>query len=424
MQPRIRNAWAKTQAAVRLASTAGRALTDESVVAVTLSARSRYTARMPWELDFERHAPPLVRSLTSRAAALKVLCIEAPFAGPQEPLQPYACDVLGWVHDHSRRSVATLDLTFFRGAHLLTPLPHFSSLRNLRLRSCSLPDLSPLTACPSLCDLTLMDMGSTGTCASADTDATGVSGGPSDYTSLSRCPSLQRLQLTQCSDLVTLDVLVAVAASGLIATPTATTAQRLQQLFVERCSQLTDVSALSRLASLHTFTLHGCPQVQELPAVTSSLTSLTARNCESLRDVCPTLSACAPTLSVLELAFCPRLAELHCLADCTALRSVNLSDTALPGLHTLATLTARSAQALRDVKGLPPFQLLTSLDLNNCLEVSDLAPLAKCTGLERLCLEGGPGHSVLLVLARPTVRGLGSGLATLRVVAEVAAWVR
>jgi Leucine-rich repeat (LRR) protein len=118
------------------------------------------------------------------------------------------------------------------------------------------------------------------------------------------------------------------------------------------------------------------------------LTSLNLRKCKGVRDIGP-LSACT-ALQVLDLSLCD-VEDIGPLSSCRALWHLDISVTHVAALGTLATLggTLRhlNLQNCVRITDFAPLSALTSLrhlDISDCLLVASIAPLTACVALEHL----------------------------------------
>ena len=161
------------------------------------------------------------------------------------------------------------------------------------------------------------------------------------------------------------------------------------------CKAVSDLKALTGMASLKALLLNGCTAVRELNQLSGlgSLQRLSLYNCIAVSDLKP-LAGLA-SLSALFLASCTAVSDLKPLAGLASLNELDLSGCTavsnlkpLMGLASLKRLFLTNCKAVSDLKPLAGLASLSTLFLAGCTAVSDLKPLAGLASLNELYLVG------------------------------------
>jgi len=211
--------------------------------------------------------------------------------------------------------------------------------------------------------------------------------------------------------------------------------RHLTDLWLAGCPKLTSLEPLRRIGNLRTLMLWSLPALEDLSPLAGHkhMTHLQIIGCKSIRDIAPVanmrqlvalrvsyadkLSDLSPIagltkLRVLFLDYCPKISDLGPLAGLKSLRYVVLAES--PNVRDLAPL-ANAAEleflsvAGRSIPSLAPLAdkvKLRRLYLNSCSSIRDLSPIAKLPKLEKLALEGCDGITDLSPLRELIRRGL------------------
>jgi hypothetical protein len=201
----------------------------------------------------------------------------------------------------------------------------------------------------------------------------------------------------------------------------------LQQIHIERCKGLTDLSYVADLKSLKDLYLWQCESITDLNTLlrSDSLSGLSLSGCRGIIDLTPL--AGITTLQNLRLWNCESIADLTAISKLRSLKHLSLGS--WTGMVDLAPLTELSGivslklyylqvnlKQVCEIRGVKELSLvrckhltdlgplahmpsLVGLDLSNSIDVKDLTPLAALTALQRLDLSGCPAITDLSPLA-------------------------
>jgi internalin A len=148
--------------------------------------------------------------------------------------------------------------------------------------------------------------------------------------------------------------------------------QGLESLTLTRGHHLSELSALPDLSELRLFSIHDSPLdcgLAELIAALRKVQFLYLDFCDWVSDLSALPSS--PLLSDLRLWGCKAVSDINPLANCTGLRHLDLDGTGVSDISPLSNLTS-----------------LRTLWLKDCEDVSDLTPLQGLHGLRTLYIQG------------------------------------
>lgn len=237
-------------------------------------------------------------------------------------------------------------------------------LKNLHLSWCpDLPDISPVTECPSLIRLHLSDCPDLGALDPVED-----------------LEELRTLEIVNCDDIWEIDEVAG--------------AKKLRRVVFRNCENVHRLNPLAVLPQLRTLDLSRSTHVADLAPLKhlDTLVSLDLSNCVRVRDVTPLQDL--DSLRVLRVFGCNGLKKLQPLYQLSGLKKLslpnNIEDGDLLGMcigfSGLIQLDLRNCSTVSDLSPLKRLQSLKELTLAGCSEISDLKPLAHLKKLVHLDL--------------------------------------
>ncbi|KAG1679842.1 hypothetical protein FOA52_012755 [Chlamydomonas sp. UWO 241] len=309
-----------------------RALVDDLVVTVTMQAKSLAAA----DLGAALARWPNVQTLSADCDVHSAAVISA------APLSKLKALLLEHTGGDAEWIVSALSHTAAAGLerlHLVGQYPHpivsiesvrdCTQLRKLSLKACKARTLGPLAGCVHLEELAASevmgrDITPVGSCAKLKKLAL-WGDEVSDLTPLQGCVELQDLNISRCTQLVSLQGLEALS--------------KLQCLYMYGCERVSSLEVLPACSELKHLNIGLCVSVANLSPLSAcrQLEHLDIALCMGLTSLAP-LSACA-NLKKLNMGYCTGVASVEPLAACARLEQLRIGGLTepLPGMDALVT---------------------------------------------------------------------------------------
>ena len=208
--------------------------------------------------------------------------------------------------------------------------------------------------------------------------------GITDISHLAQLSSLQLLHLTCCTGITDISHLAQLSS--------------LQELYLACCTGITDISHLAQLSNLQRLGLDGCTGITDIShlAGLSSLQSLGLDGCTGITNISHLAQLCS--LRLLHLNGCTGITDISHLAQLSNLLRLDLEGCTgitdishLAGLSNLQWLDLEGCTGITDISHLAQLSSLKWLYLNGCTGITDISHLAGLSSLQSLYLDGCTG---------------------------------
>lgn len=177
----------------------------------------------------------------------------------------------------------------------------------------------------------------------------------------------------------------------------------LKSLNLTGCSNISDLSILMTASNLRKLNVSLCDKIQDLgPLMLLDLEELEIGGCYRIVNLEP-LTMCA-NLKKLNLSGCVKINDVSMLSACTSLRELDLSVVTdshglnfLSSLGVLEELSLTYCPDLNSLASLAECKKLQKLNMSNSKHITDISPLIECTALQELKIFGCKGvndHSI------------------------------
>ncbi|GLJ33402.1 hypothetical protein SUGI_0671950 [Cryptomeria japonica] len=179
-----------------------------------------------------------------------------------------------------------------------------------------------------------------------------------------------RLSITSCRDLQRVDI------------------TKLTKLYIYNCSQLEELSSLSRVSCLEQIYIYFCKKLKNISFPTS-VVDLDVQTCKDLQRVAGTGEL--TKLTRLIIAHCPKLEELPILPRVSCLKQIEISSCEMVRNITLPTtvieLCVQMCRDLQRIAGTGDLTKLTRLIIAHCPMLEELPSLCRVSCLEQIVID-------------------------------------
>ncbi|CAN1158536.1 Disease resistance protein L6 [Linum perenne] len=220
--------------------------------------------------------------------------------------------------------------------------------------------------------------------------------------SLANLTKLQELSINKCTQLAevmsverleALRSLIMTDCTSITKFPDLSALTNLKTLRISGCTGLTGVMEIPRLESLKKLDMSGCSSVEEFTGIENLelLEDLEMRNCTSITKF-PDLSVLT-NLKTLDISRCRGLTEVMGIERLESLIKLNMSGCSsvkklpnLSGLRNIKLLDISECYLLKEVMGIERLEQLEELVITNCSRIKKLPDLSGCKKLHRLVI--------------------------------------